>query len=393
MTDNYRGMVAVVILILTVFAIFVGPRVLSKGDGGFTINIVSKTEYVPGMSGQIIVELRDRQYNAINASCLANILYPDKSFFIRDGQMVDTVLGTKYVNFTVPLEVGVYEYSVNCTYNNKDYLDGSSFHVSESGKELEYEGPYGAKLNENITSGWRSEGREIAGFCCNSSKTNGTVIYGPDNMNVKYNWFSDATIYRGGQSVNLQCQVALAFDKDNVYVCEQDNVSQPMGCGSDCFSVGIDSYNCSYSLECDGNWSTYQWSQNEDMRWYVPIPKEATSIIWKLRVACQSCSGFNEYTNRTLAAGCWQNQSMLILQWYTFWDGDWLHYRVWDRCWDYTAAGGAGNWTGIQWYSFGNNHFGMYDSSVLFYVPGATEIVEVNEYVELGKNVRAWIER
>jgi hypothetical protein len=95
------------------------------------MGIVSKTEYTLGDAGQIIVEIRDRQYNPINASCLTSILYPNKTYFFQDEPMIDTVLGTEYMNFIVPKVDGVFEYAVNCTYNAKNYMASSSFHVTK----------------------------------------------------------------------------------------------------------------------------------------------------------------------------------------------------------------------------------------------------------------------
>ena len=123
-------------LILTV----AGDPFLTKRGGtiektlesdGVLMSIVSRTEYVPDDDGQVIVELRDKQYAPINASCLSSILYPNKTYFFQDELMIGSVLGTEYMNFTVPLVDGVFEYSVNCTYNAKSYVLGSSFHVSK----------------------------------------------------------------------------------------------------------------------------------------------------------------------------------------------------------------------------------------------------------------------
>jgi len=104
---------------------------VSKENESVIFKFVSGTEYFPKDDGQVIVELRDKQYNPINASCYATVLYPNKSLFINHKVMNSSVLGTFFYNFTVPKVGGVYEYSVNCTYQNKNFISGKSFHVSK----------------------------------------------------------------------------------------------------------------------------------------------------------------------------------------------------------------------------------------------------------------------
>jgi hypothetical protein len=102
--------------------------VINTGDGELTI--VSKTEYVPGDEGQIIASLRDKNFNNINASCDAIALYPNKSIFLGQS-MISNIMENYFINFSIPRVDGVYEYKVNCSWDNRQAVASSSFHVSK----------------------------------------------------------------------------------------------------------------------------------------------------------------------------------------------------------------------------------------------------------------------
>jgi hypothetical protein len=131
----------IVIVVLSIVA--AGLVILSNQDkpsldvyygDNVSIMMVSGTEYLFGDEGQVIVDLRNKDFEPIAAVCQVSVLYPDKSYFIDHESMTDsTVFGTQFKNFTIPRVEGVYEYSVNCSYNTKEYIVGKSFHVKKVG--------------------------------------------------------------------------------------------------------------------------------------------------------------------------------------------------------------------------------------------------------------------
>lgn len=126
-------LVAIMIVAIAVKLIFSDKKELEKiiidtGDGELTI--VSKTEYVPGDEGQIIASLRDKNFNNINASCDAIALYPNKSIFLGQS-MISNIMENYFINFSIPRIDGVYEYKVNCSWDNRQAVASSSFHVSK----------------------------------------------------------------------------------------------------------------------------------------------------------------------------------------------------------------------------------------------------------------------
>jgi hypothetical protein len=118
-----------------IMVMIMDPREVSavQLDDDLFIKMVSGTEYRYGDLGQVIIELRNRNYQPIVAECQASILYPDKTYYIENENMTgSTVFGSQYKSFEVPSISGIYEYSVNCTYIGKEYKVGKSFHVTET---------------------------------------------------------------------------------------------------------------------------------------------------------------------------------------------------------------------------------------------------------------------
>lgn len=100
---------------------------------GTQVNIVSGTEYEPGETGKIVVEIRDRFSNPLEANCSVTILYPEGSVWVNDDWMNETVIGTYFYDFTVQNITGIYEYSTSCQRGSRNYVVGKSFHVSGTG--------------------------------------------------------------------------------------------------------------------------------------------------------------------------------------------------------------------------------------------------------------------
>ena len=109
-------------------AMVVGGSKIIQADMAF----VSKTEYVVGDAGNVIIELRNSLNNSqvLPASCLASVWYPNRTIFVSNNSMTNATSGSKYINFTVPNAEGVFEYQVSCSYSGKTYVRSSSFHVS-----------------------------------------------------------------------------------------------------------------------------------------------------------------------------------------------------------------------------------------------------------------------
>ncbi len=108
-----------------------------KGRGvASDLKMVSGTEYISNEQGQIIVRLQDSKGISItDANCIVSLLYPDKSFFFVDREMISTTVpGNYYVSFITPENEGIYEEYIRCTVirNGTPRLlqVSSSFHVS-----------------------------------------------------------------------------------------------------------------------------------------------------------------------------------------------------------------------------------------------------------------------
>jgi hypothetical protein len=102
---------------------------VSKED---TLYIVSHSEYWSGETGQILTRLLDYQGNPItDANCTVDILNPDRSYFVTDGQAIFDV-SSYYYTFITPSVEGVYQYKMSCLYNNgnKERSAMNSFHLS-----------------------------------------------------------------------------------------------------------------------------------------------------------------------------------------------------------------------------------------------------------------------
>jgi len=201
----------------------------------YNVNIISGTEYIPFEPGQIMVELRDRQFNPINATCKASILYPDKSYFVQDELMTSIDLGTQYYDFTIPSVHGVYEYSVNCTANNKNYIVGKSFHVSESDAVfteligVEVEGLEAVPLGGVYDVRWRINSGKVCDFSCDI----GNETW--DDKSATSSW--DSSVYSENDVVEMSCNLTVGWDRSFTIfdgeseICYQEFANQtPVDC-------------------------------------------------------------------------------------------------------------------------------------------------------------------
>lgn len=116
--------IIVLFFIFLIYFFFIKPN--------SNLSMVSGTEYISGEEGQIIIRLQDSAGNSLlNANCKVSLLYPDKTFFILEEEMIPTsVPGNYYISFTTPNQEGVYEEHIKCEVNNKILFVSSSFHVS-----------------------------------------------------------------------------------------------------------------------------------------------------------------------------------------------------------------------------------------------------------------------
>ena len=104
------------------------------------MKMISHTEYRYGEPGQIIARLVNYQGDPVAVNnCTVDILYPDKTFFVQDALMTDSVniSGDHYYGFTTPSgPEGVYEYQATCNYNpSKSTSVTNSFHLSNAFKD------------------------------------------------------------------------------------------------------------------------------------------------------------------------------------------------------------------------------------------------------------------
>ena len=170
--DKKEQLVVFGIIFLSLLALtFVYAIVVGSSNDVYDLNMqfVSKTEYIGGDVGQVIVELRNAINNSqvIPATCLANVRYPNKTIFLANQSMVNVSSGSKYINFTVPSTEGTYEYQAVCSYNNKQYIQSSSFHVSSGYRLLQDsvlgriqiipQGVSEAKIGETAAESWMLE--------------------------------------------------------------------------------------------------------------------------------------------------------------------------------------------------------------------------------------------
>jgi hypothetical protein len=208
MEDNKKIVVLVCLVIVLAIASFIliasSNRVSAQE---FTINIISGTEYDVGNMGQLVVEIRDKNFNPINATCFFTIFYPNKNYFVSSGNASGiTDVGTYFYTFQVPSVEGVYEYSVSCTKGAKTYVVGKSFHVRNYLAEFELEAQDTVKLGEMATTGWRTQsgGRKITSLNCSIP---GTGSLFNNNESFKWDWYVNGSIFKPGTEYNLTCGV------------------------------------------------------------------------------------------------------------------------------------------------------------------------------------------
>jgi hypothetical protein len=195
------------ILILAVFV--AGCTVASTINDDIIIKMVSNTEYWNGENGQIIVALRDINFNPKVANCTVSILYPNSSYYKQAQNATSTnITGTYHYNFIVPEVEGVYEYMAFCKIGIKNYTSGNSFHVSNYRYFFEYEGEDSVSLGNNVTMGWREQTtdnyRSIINATCNIA---GTAYYNNNNRSFQWVWYVNNSNFRVGREYNLSCTV------------------------------------------------------------------------------------------------------------------------------------------------------------------------------------------
>jgi len=135
---NNKKVFLIIAIILTVPIIYYGALkpFFYKADDNLNIKMVSGTEYISGEYGQVIVRLSDIHGNPKkDVNCSATILYPDKTYFLTDLNLIaSSTEGNYYAEFMTPSDTGIYEETIKCTILTKDgetnMTVSSSFHVS-----------------------------------------------------------------------------------------------------------------------------------------------------------------------------------------------------------------------------------------------------------------------
>ena len=121
------GFGVVLLIVLCIVAVFF---VRANGQD-ISVEITSRTEYIPGDEGQVIGEVRYViSGEPATADCYASAYYPNKATLFFEQLMVETAFGTHYYNFSVPSEEGVYEYQTKCDIGDKNVTRSKAFHVS-----------------------------------------------------------------------------------------------------------------------------------------------------------------------------------------------------------------------------------------------------------------------
>lgn len=93
--------------------------------------------YYPSEDAQYIIRIENSFGTPVNSSCVASILYPDKSVFMSNQSMTASPFGNYYVNFTAPSTLGIYETLAKCDaqvtfYSFRTLYQSGSFKVEQS---------------------------------------------------------------------------------------------------------------------------------------------------------------------------------------------------------------------------------------------------------------------
>ena len=157
------GTMAIVMALSIAFAFNLGSVI---EEDGIVLRFVSGTEYISGQSGKVIVEILDKNYNAVStASCTVGFLlendltnqYILPSITSPNGMWYESAQSKTYIyNFTAPSKPGIYQYKVKCVNAAKNYIQTKSFHVSAPTDFVWIgEGPDVVSLGENVEFVWR----------------------------------------------------------------------------------------------------------------------------------------------------------------------------------------------------------------------------------------------
>ena len=131
------GSLLTAIALIVIIALIV--KAMATGEDA-TVEIISRTEYIPGDEGQVIGEVRYViSGEPATADCYASAYYPNKTTLFFEQPMVENAIGTHYYNFTVPSIEGVYEYQTKCDLGTKNVTRSKAFHVSSGFRELKEE--------------------------------------------------------------------------------------------------------------------------------------------------------------------------------------------------------------------------------------------------------------
>ena len=162
-TKERVGFGVVLLIVLCIAAVFF---VRANGQD-ISVEITSRTEYIPGDEGQVIGEVRYvLSGEPATADCYASAYYPNKATLFFEQPMIETAFGTHYYNFSVPSEEGVYEYQTKCDIGDKNVTRSKAFHVSGLLRSLNErvqivsEGVVEARLKETVANSWLFETTE-----------------------------------------------------------------------------------------------------------------------------------------------------------------------------------------------------------------------------------------
>ena len=162
---DHIGFITILAVVAVVVIVSMLVKAWATGEDA-TVEIISRTEYIPGDEGQVIGEVRYViSGEPANATCYASAYYPDKTTLFFEQSMTENAIGTHYYNFTVPSIEGVYEYQTKCDIGVKNVTRSKAFHVSGLLREVQRtvnerveviaQGVSEARLKETVANTWQ----------------------------------------------------------------------------------------------------------------------------------------------------------------------------------------------------------------------------------------------
>ncbi len=139
--NKKRTILSAIILLLFVVGIFFVSAYVTGRNVREDVELqwVSHTEYWNNDSASTIIRLADYRGNAYDVdSCSVNILYPNKTTFVSEGEMIESNIdGNWYrADSLVGAPLGTYEQEVTCVRGSQTIVSSQSFHLNPALEEV-----------------------------------------------------------------------------------------------------------------------------------------------------------------------------------------------------------------------------------------------------------------